>query len=157
MYIVSNCVTFRKCAVRFSCGILQFSNPNTRDSETIECLLLQVFYGAGARTASPMPVQVKDIPSNATFTTTLTELRKFVVYSVQVLAYTRLGDGALSSPPERVQTFEDGNITFSLMASKYFVIYKCRITISILFLLLWFELINKCCPFFKHIYWEVCV
>lgn len=79
-----------------------------KDMIYIQCLLLQVLYGAGARTASPMPVQVKDIPSNATFTTTLTELRKFVVYSVQVLAYTRLGDGALSSPPVRVQTFEDG-------------------------------------------------
>lgn len=66
----------------------------------------KVFYGAGARL--PMAVQVKDIASNATFTTTLTELRKFVVYSVQVLAYTRLGDGALSTPPVRVQTFEDG-------------------------------------------------
>ncbi|XP_046680839.1 protein sidekick isoform X3 [Homalodisca vitripennis] len=65
----------------------------------------KVFYGTGPR--SPLPVQVKDIPSNATFTTTLTELRKFVVYSVQVLAYTRLGDGALSTPPVRVQTFED--------------------------------------------------
>lgn len=65
----------------------------------------KVFYGMGPR--SPHPVQVKDIPSNATFTTTLTELRKFVVYSIQVLAYTRLGDGALSTPPVRVQTFED--------------------------------------------------
>lgn len=29
-------------------------------------------------------VQVKDIPNNSTFTTTLTELRKWVVYNVQV-------------------------------------------------------------------------
>lgn len=70
----------------------------------------KVFYGMGPR--SNHPVQVKDIPSNATFTTTLTELRKFVVYSIQVLAYTRLGDGALSTPPVRVQTFEDGMILF---------------------------------------------
>lgn len=67
----------------------------------------KVLYGTGAP-RMPMAVQVKDIPSNATFTSTLTELRKFVVYSVQVLAYTRLGDGVLSSPPVRVQTFEDG-------------------------------------------------
>ncbi|KAK9504659.1 hypothetical protein O3M35_010943 [Rhynocoris fuscipes] len=63
----------------------------------------KVFYG-GVRNQPP---KIKDIPSNKTFTTTLTELRKFQVYSIQVLAYTRLGDGILSSPPVRVQTFED--------------------------------------------------
>lgn len=54
------------------------------------------------------PVQIKDIPKNSTFTTTLTELKKFVQYSIQVLAYSRLGDGVLSTPITRVQTFEDG-------------------------------------------------
>ncbi|XP_024084969.1 protein sidekick [Cimex lectularius] len=63
----------------------------------------KVFYG-GVRNQPP---KIKDIPTNKTFTTTLTELRKFQVYSIQVLAYTRLGDGILSTPPVRVQTFED--------------------------------------------------
>ncbi|XP_020295533.1 protein sidekick isoform X2 [Pseudomyrmex gracilis] len=63
----------------------------------------KVYYSANSRS----PFQYKNIPSNSTFTTTLTELRKFVQYHIQVLAYTRLGDGALSSPPVRVQTFED--------------------------------------------------
>ncbi|XP_055684947.1 protein sidekick isoform X2 [Lutzomyia longipalpis] len=63
----------------------------------------KVFYGAAGRG----PVLFKTIPSNATFTTTLTELKKYVVYHIQVLAYTRLGDGELSVPPNRVQTFED--------------------------------------------------
>jgi hypothetical protein len=54
--------------------------------------------------------QYKDIPSNTTQTTTLTELRKYVQYHIQVLAYTRLGDGALSSPPVHVRTFEDGKL-----------------------------------------------
>lgn len=63
----------------------------------------KVYYGANSRST----FQYKNIPSNTTFTTTLTELRKFVQYHVQVLAYTRLGDGALSIPPVRVQTFED--------------------------------------------------
>lgn len=63
----------------------------------------KVLYG-GVRN---QPTKVKDIPSNKTFTTTLTELRKFQVYSIQVLAYTRLGDGIASSPPVRVQTYED--------------------------------------------------
>lgn len=49
----------------------------------------------------------KHIASNATFTTTLTELRKYTAYTVQVLAYTRVGDGALSLPPVPVTTFED--------------------------------------------------
>ncbi|XP_015515694.2 protein sidekick isoform X1 [Neodiprion lecontei] len=63
----------------------------------------KVYYGASNR----LPFQYKNIPTNATFTTTLTELRKFVQYHIQVLAYTRLGDGVLSLPPIRVQTFED--------------------------------------------------
>ncbi|XP_051172890.1 protein sidekick isoform X3 [Leptopilina boulardi] len=63
----------------------------------------KVYYGAKSRSA----FQYKNIPSNSTFTTTLTELRKYVQYHIQVLAYSRLGDGALSVPPIRVQTFED--------------------------------------------------
>ncbi|XP_051864769.1 protein sidekick isoform X11 [Drosophila albomicans] len=66
----------------------------------------KVFYAATDR-PSTAPVLHKTIPNNSSFTTTLTELKKFVVYHVQVLAYTRLGDGALSTPPIRVQTFED--------------------------------------------------
>lgn len=64
----------------------------------------KVFYGAVDGAGA---VLHKTIPNNATFTTTLTELRKYVAYHVQVLAFTRLGDGALSTPPVRVQTFED--------------------------------------------------
>ncbi|XP_032581355.1 protein sidekick isoform X1 [Drosophila sechellia] len=64
----------------------------------------KVFYAATDR---GQQVLHKTIPNNATFTTTLTELKKYVVYHVQVLAYTRLGNGALSTPPIRVQTFED--------------------------------------------------
>nr|XP_018910641.1 PREDICTED: protein sidekick isoform X1 [Bemisia tabaci] len=65
----------------------------------------KVYYAVGARSQSP--AQFKDIPNNSTYTTTLTELRKYVIYNIQVLAYTRLGDGVLSTPPVRVQTFED--------------------------------------------------
>ncbi|XP_037919149.1 protein sidekick isoform X4 [Hermetia illucens] len=64
----------------------------------------KVYYGAANR---GVQVQHKTISNNASFTTTLTELRKYVVYHIQVLAYTRLGDGALSTPPVRIQTFED--------------------------------------------------
>lgn len=69
----------------------------------------KVYYAANARA----PFLFKNIPSNSTYTTTLTELRKFVVYHIQVMAYTRLGDGALSTPPIRVQTYEDGKKKFS--------------------------------------------
>ncbi|XP_050687397.1 protein sidekick-like isoform X4 [Eriocheir sinensis] len=51
--------------------------------------------------------QEKVIPNNNTFSATITELRKFYQYTIQVLAYTRLGDGALSSPPLLLQTHED--------------------------------------------------
>lgn len=71
--------------------------------------MFQVYYKPGGRTV--YPVQIKDIPKNSTFTTTLTELKKFVQYSIQVLAYSRLGDGVLSTPITRVQTFEDGMCT----------------------------------------------
>lgn len=74
----------------------------------------KVYYGA-----LNVPFRYKKVPSNATFTTTLTELRKFTQYSIQVLAYTRIGDGALSGPPVIVQTMEDGNnlITMQLFGS----------------------------------------
>ncbi|XP_014300001.2 protein sidekick isoform X2 [Microplitis demolitor] len=63
----------------------------------------KVYYSANGRSS----FQYRNIPKNTTFTTTLTELKKFVQYHIHVLAYTRLGDGALSTPPVRVQTFED--------------------------------------------------
>lgn len=64
----------------------------------------KVFYAADLKS----PAQNKQIPSNSTFTTTLTELKKFVTYHIQVLAYTRLGDGEPSKPAVSVRTFEDG-------------------------------------------------
>ena len=45
-------------------------------------------------------------------------LRKYVTYEIQVLAYTRIGDGALSVPPVSVQTFEDGEQVFFLVLSQ---------------------------------------
>ena len=43
---------------------------------------------------------------NDTMSSTVGGLRKFVKYEIQVLAYTRMGDGALSTPVA-VKTFED--------------------------------------------------
>lgn len=67
------------------------------------------------------PVQIKDIPKNSTFTTTLTELKKFVQYSIQVLAYSRLGDGVLSTPITRVQTFEDGKYNLYILQKNLYI------------------------------------
>ena len=65
----------------------------------------KVYFGA-----LNVPFRYKKVSNNATFTTTLTELRKFTQYSIQVLAYTRIGDGTLSIPPIVVQTLEDGKL-----------------------------------------------
>jgi hypothetical protein len=58
----------------------------------------KVYYGA-----KEVPFKYKTIDTNVTKQTTLTELRKFTHYSVQVLAYTRMGDGALSEPRIQVK------------------------------------------------------
>jgi len=60
---------------------------------------------------------MKIVPANDTFMATLIELNKFTKYLVQVLAYTQIGDGALSLPPVVVATLEDvpgppSNVTF---------------------------------------------
>ena len=72
----------------------------------------KVYYGA-----KDVPFRYQDIKNNLTRQTTLTELKKYTRYSIQVLGYTRIGDGALSSPPIQVTTFEDvpgppSNISF---------------------------------------------
>ena len=40
----------------------------------------------------------------------VTGLKKFVEYRLQVLAFTRIGDGSLSTPPVIVKTHEDGKL-----------------------------------------------
>lgn len=67
----------------------------------------KVYYGA-----KNVPFRYKQIPSNGTFTTTLTQLKKFTQYHIQVLAYTRVGDGLLSDPPVLTQTWDDGKSYF---------------------------------------------
>lgn len=74
-------------------------------------------------------VECQAIPSNQTHTITLTELRKYVVYQIQVLGYTRLGDGALSDPPVTVRTFEDSKFYhFSIAFYEIKFIYTRLIT-----------------------------
>ncbi|KAG5678293.1 hypothetical protein PVAND_007980 [Polypedilum vanderplanki] len=47
---------------------------------------------------SLMDIEEPDAKKTTALTTVLTSLRKFTNYSVQVLAYTRMGDGVLSQP-----------------------------------------------------------
>ena len=54
-----------------------------------------------------MDTEEKIIASNTTYAATLTQLRKYYQYTIQVKAYTRLGDGELSTPPLLIRTFED--------------------------------------------------
>ncbi|XP_030753162.1 protein sidekick isoform X1 [Sitophilus oryzae] len=63
----------------------------------------KVYYAADTKSS----VDYKTIPNNSTFTTTLTELKKYVIYHIQVLAYTRLGHGEPSEPAVSVRTFDD--------------------------------------------------
>lgn len=49
-----------------------------------------------------------EVPGADTHTALLNGLKKFVEYQVQVLAFTRIGDGKLSQPPVTVKTLEDG-------------------------------------------------
>jgi len=51
---------------------------------------------------------VATVNSSSVMTFNLTELRKFVIYQIQMLAYTSIGDGVISSPPISARTFEDG-------------------------------------------------
>ena len=50
----------------------------------------------------------KVVNSSTARTALLTGLRKYVRYQIQMLAYTRIGDGVLSAPPLVVRTDEDG-------------------------------------------------
>ncbi|XP_041363510.1 protein sidekick-like isoform X2 [Gigantopelta aegis] len=53
-----------------------------------------------------IPARQQDVFGNGTMSSTVGGLRKFVKYEIQVLAYTRMGDGMLSTPVS-VKTFED--------------------------------------------------
>ena len=55
----------------------------------------------------------------------LTALKKFIVYQIQMLAYTAVGDGAISLPVISVRTFEDGTQVFILLLCfVYHVVWK---------------------------------
>jgi hypothetical protein len=50
---------------------------------------------------------------SSTAVANITNLRKFVVYSIRILAFTSVGDGMISSPVS-VRTHEDGKLSTNL-------------------------------------------
>uniref|UniRef100_A0A672YY63 Sidekick cell adhesion molecule 2b n=1 Tax=Sphaeramia orbicularis TaxID=375764 RepID=A0A672YY63_9TELE len=56
---------------------------------------------------SDSPVHFWTVEGNATHSVQLTGLGKYVLYEIQVLAFTRIGDGRPSSPPILERTLDD--------------------------------------------------
>ncbi|XP_062388932.1 protein sidekick-1 isoform X4 [Sardina pilchardus] len=56
---------------------------------------------------SDLEAQVQSVKGNLTQSVLLRNLRKYVQYQIQVLAFTRIGDGELSSPPVLERTKDD--------------------------------------------------
>lgn len=48
---------------------------------------------------------------NATHSLLLSDLGKYVLYEIKVLAFTRIGDGVPSNPPILERTLDDGTAT----------------------------------------------
>lgn len=51
------------------------------------------------------------VEGNSSRSAQLTGLGKYVLYEVQVLAFTRIGDGGPSHPPILERTLDDGEVT----------------------------------------------
>lgn len=62
---------------------------------------------------SDSAVHFWSVEGNATHSVQLTGLGKYVLYEIQVLAFTRIGDGRPSSPPILERTLDDGIVTQS--------------------------------------------
>lgn len=62
---------------------------------------------------SDSAVHFWSVEGNATRSVQLTGLGKYVLYEIQVLAFTRIGDGRPSSPPILERTLDDGIVTQS--------------------------------------------
>ncbi|XP_038633750.1 protein sidekick-2 isoform X2 [Scyliorhinus canicula] len=53
------------------------------------------------------PMQIRTVEGNTTHAVQLVELGKYVLYEIQVLAFTRIGDGIPSFPPILERTLDD--------------------------------------------------
>lgn len=61
-----------------------------------------------------IPASEIKIDSSSMHEAYLTGLRKYVWYDIQVLAFTRIGDGEASDPPFSVRTDEDSECSPTL-------------------------------------------
>lgn len=68
------------------------------------------------------------VEGNASHSVQLTSLGKYVLYEIQVLAFTRIGDGRPSSPPILERTLDDGTV---LQAS--YVTQLCKLAWKFVF------------------------
>lgn len=68
------------------------------------CLHFQILYQPQGSAGSSMS---EIVPGKNTSSVTLKNLRKFVMYDIQILAYTRMGDGIVSTKFP-AKTDEDG-------------------------------------------------
>lgn len=67
--------------------------------------ILQILFKAKDLDSEPKSQIVR---GNHTQSCLLSGLRKYVLYEIQVLAFTRIGDGVPSSPPVIERTKDDG-------------------------------------------------
>jgi len=63
-----------------------------------------------------------EVEGNTTHTVQLSGLGKYVLYEIQVLAFTRIGDGRSSSPSILERTLDDGKDILSYVI----ILYLCN-------------------------------
>lgn len=83
-------------------SVLKQQSPSFCASSTF---LLQILYKARDLDSEPKSQTVRGNHSQSVL---LSGLRKFVLYELQVLAFTRIGDGVPSSPAVTERTKDDG-------------------------------------------------
>ncbi len=71
----------------------------------VDMPLFQVVY---KEKDSDSPLQFWTVEGNASHSVQLTGLGKYVLYEIQVLAFTRIGDGRPSTPSILERTLDDG-------------------------------------------------
>lgn len=63
------------------------------------------------KSSASLEPDVLTVVGNETKSVLIMDLRKYVSYEIQVLAYTRMGDGVLSQPPVEQKTLDDSMLS----------------------------------------------
>lgn len=77
------------------------------------------------QSSSGLEPAVLTLVGNETKSVLIGDLRKYVSYEIQVLAYTRMGDGELSEPPVQQKTLDD-SMLFSFFFFNKRIIYNIK-------------------------------